>query len=144
MATRVQVALDCADPQRIAEFWAAALGYILRRPPAGFDTWEAFLRAEGVPEEEWNAARSLVDPDDVGPRMFLQRVPEAKAGKNRMHLDLNVSGGPGEPEEVRRTTVAAEVDRLVGLGATKVAEMNEWGGYWVVMRDPEGNEFCVQ
>jgi hypothetical protein len=135
MARRVQVALDCADPQRLAEFWAAALGYVPRRPPAGFDTWEAFLQAEGVvPEEEWNAARSLVDPDDVGPRMFLQRVPEARAGKNRMHLDLNVSGGPGEPEEIR----------LVRLGASKVAVMSEWGGHWVVMRDPEGNEFCVQ
>jgi hypothetical protein len=144
MATQVQVVLDCADPARLAAFWTKALGYQIQDPPAGYATWEEFLRARRVPEEQWNSASSVVDPAGRGPRLYLQRVPEPKAGKNRMHLDLNVSGGPGIPIETRRQRVGAEVGRLVALGAVEVEPVEERGGYHVVMRDPEGNEFCVQ
>jgi hypothetical protein len=144
MATQVQVVLDCADPDRLARFWAEALGYQLQDPPAGYPTWEDFLRDIGVPPEDWNAASALVDPTGRGPRIYLQRVAEPKAGKNRMHLDLNVGGGIDTPPEQRRENVAAAVARLTALGATQVREHTERGEYWVVMQDPEGNEFCVQ
>jgi hypothetical protein len=55
MATRVQVVIDCADPERLARFWAVALGYQEQPPPGGFDSWEDALRAWDVPEEQWNS-----------------------------------------------------------------------------------------
>lgn len=144
MPTSFQVVIDCGDPDRVARFWAAALGYQLQPPPDGYETWEAFLRATGVPESDWNRASAVVDPDGKRPRLFFQRVPEGKVVKNRVHLDLNVSGGPGVPIEERRTRVDAEVERVRALGASVVRPVEEWGEYWVVMQDPEGNEFCVQ
>jgi hypothetical protein len=144
MATKVQIVLDCADPARLAEFWAAALGYHVQPPPEGFPSWEAFLTEIGVPESEWNSASAVVDPVGEGPRIFLQRVPEPRVTKNRMHLDLNVGGGHGTPDEDRAARVDAEVTRLTGLGATDPSEMTQRGERWVVMHDPEGNEFCVQ
>jgi catechol 2,3-dioxygenase-like lactoylglutathione lyase family enzyme len=144
MTTRIQVALDCADPDRVARFWADALGYRMQPPPAGYPSWPEYLEAAGVPPEKWNSASAVVDPEGVGPRLFFQQVPEAKAGKNRMHLDLNVGGGAGTPPQDRIGRVTAEVARLVGLGATRVGEVRHDNEFWVVMQDPEGNEFCVQ
>jgi hypothetical protein len=95
MATGIQVVIDCADPARLAEFWAAALGYTPQPPPSGFGTWPEFLRARGVPESDWNSANAVIDPGQRGPRLFFQRVPEEKTVKNRVHLDLNLGGGPG-------------------------------------------------
>jgi hypothetical protein len=73
-------------------------------------------------------------------------VPEAKVVKNRVHLDLNVSGPPGTPIEDRRQRVDAEVERLIELGATvfKPGALSETNEYWAILQDPEGNEFCVQ
>jgi hypothetical protein len=144
MATGVQVVIDCADPARVGEFWGVALGYKLQDPPAGFATWPDFLKAQGVPESEWNSAYAVVDPDGRGPRLFFQRVPEPKVVKNRVHLDLNVGGGPGTPVDQRRERVDREVERLQRSGATKQKAFAERGEYHVVMQDPEGNEFCVQ
>lgn len=67
-----------------------------------------------------------------------------KPEKNRIHLDVNASGGPQIALEEWKHQVDAEVDRLLELGATKQRAWEEYGGYWVVMQDPEGNEFCVQ
>jgi hypothetical protein len=144
MATSVQVVIDCADPARLAEFWAVALGYRQQDPPAGFASWPAFLAAQGIPESEWNSANAVVDPDGRGPRLFFQRVPEAKVVKNRVHLDLNAGGGLATPLVERKERVNAEVSRLVTAGATRLREVEERGAYHVVMQDPEGNEFCVQ
>jgi len=144
VATGVQVVIDCADPGALAPFWAEALGYKVQDPPDGFATWEDFLRATGVPESDWNSASALVDPEGKGPRFFFQQVPEPKEGKNRVHVDLNVSGGPQAPIDERKQQVHAEVTRLEGLGASRVREVEEWNGYHMVMQDPEGNEFCVQ
>jgi hypothetical protein len=144
MAAPIQVVFDCADPNRLATFWASALGYILQPPPPGHSSWEEFLRARGVPEGEWNARSAVVDPDGSGPRLFFQRVPEPKTAKNRLHVDINAGGGWDTPTEERRRRVDAEVDRLVREGAVAVQEFDELGERWVVMRDPEGNEFCVQ
>ncbi len=145
MATRIQVVFDCADPDRLARFWASALQYRLPDPPEGFNTWDEWLKAEGIPEEEWNSASALEDPDGTGPRIYFQRVPEHKIVKNRVHIDLNVSGGAKVPLEERRKQVDAEAERLVDEGATVFRPGSvERGEYWVVMQDPEGNEFCVQ
>jgi Glyoxalase-like domain len=144
MATGVQVVFDCADPARLSRFWVEALGYKLEDPPEGYASWEDWLREQGIPEERWNDAGAVVDPDGEGPRIYFQRVPEPKTVKNRVHLDLNVTGGPSAaPVEERRTQVDAEAERLAGIGATCQRTVEELGVYWVVMQDPEGNEFCV-
>jgi hypothetical protein len=144
MAVPVQITFDCADPERVGTFWATVLGYKKQDPPEGHDSWESFLTSIGVPKDQWNKAFAIVDPDGKGPRIFFQKVPEPKTVKNRVHLDVNVSGGPAAPIDERRAKVDAAVERLVGLGATKLRPYEENGEYWVVMQDLEGNEFCLQ
>jgi len=141
--TSFQVTFDAADPAALGEFWAIALGYVVPPPPPGHDSWDDWARAEGIPEENWNDARALVDPGGSGPRIFIQRVPEPKVAKNRVHLDLNVGGGPGTPLEERRRRVAARAADLEAAGATVVGPMEVRDEYWMVMQDPEGNEFCL-
>ena len=143
MATPIQVVIDCADPAALSAFWAEALHYILQPPPDGYDSWQAALTDWGVPESDWNSASAIVDPDGAGPRVYFQRVPEAKTVKNRLHLDVGVSDGPRVPIEDRKVQVDAEVARLVELGARRLDAVEELGGYHVVMQDPELNEFCV-
>ncbi|MGL4744693.1 MAG: VOC family protein [Dermatophilaceae bacterium] len=70
-------------------------------------------------------------------------MPETKAGKNRVHIDLLTGGGPSVPIDVQRQRVADEVARLQVLGATFVGDRTDLGVHWAVMRDPEGNEFCA-
>jgi hypothetical protein len=145
MARSIQIVFDTAEPDRQAAFWAAALGYELQPPPAGFESWEAFLREQGVPEEAWNSASAITDPDGLGPRIFFQRVPEGKVAKNRVHLDVNAGGGRDVPLEERKRRVDAEVARLKAIGASDArGAMERDAEYWVRMNDPEGNEFCVQ
>src|SRR5262245_22397489 len=144
MAIGVQVVIDCADPARLGEFWAAALGYKVQDPPEGFGSWQEWLAKMGIPEDEWNSANAVVDPDGKGPRIYFQRVPEPKTVKNRLHLDLNVGGPRGTELAVRKERVAGEVDRLVAVGAIGQSTNEERGEHWVTMRDPEGNEFDVQ
>ena len=99
----------------------------------------------GVPEERWNDASAIIDPDGTGPRIYFQRVPEPKAVKNRLHLDVNAGGPPGTPPADRRARVDEMVERLAASGATLVtASTNEYDEYCVTMLDPEGNEFDVQ
>jgi hypothetical protein len=139
----VQVVIDCADPAKLAEFWAQALGYEVQDPPPEYATWEDFLRARGVPESEWNSASAVVDPDGTGARIYLQRVPQPGAGRNRLHLDLGVGGGSGVPVETRRERIVEEVARLETFGATQQRAVEDRSGFWVIMQDPEGNEFCL-
>jgi catechol 2,3-dioxygenase-like lactoylglutathione lyase family enzyme len=149
MGTTLQITIDCADPSRLVRFWSTALGYRAEPPPAGFPTWNAYYRSIGVAEDELDpdgdGSDRLVDPAGLGPRIWFQVVPEPKTVKNRLHLDLGVSGGRGVPLPTRRARVDAEVDRLVAAGATRVGRVPAEGvdHYGVVMRDPEGNEFCV-
>ncbi len=105
--------LDCADPEGLAAFWGPALGYV-RLGAAGNYVL-------------------LVDQDGARPKLLLQRVPEPKSAKNRMHLDIVT------PD------IEAEAARLVGIGARRVTSepMSEHGSTWLLMVDPEGNEFCV-
>lgn len=144
MAIAVQVTFDCADPDQLATFWAEALGYKLQDPPPGFDSWEAFLEANAVPKDLWNSKSAIVDPDGAGPRIFFQQVPEPKQSKNRVHLDVNAGGPPGTTAEERRSKVDAAVERLTALGAKKLQDREEMNERYVVMQDPEGNEFCLQ
>ncbi len=144
MATSIQVTIDCADPDRLATFWATALRYKKQDPPEGYGTWQDFLADQGVPEEQWNSASAIVDPDGKGARIYFQQVPERKSVKNRVHLDLNVSAGRSAPLQERIRQVDAEAERLLVAGASRLRSFEEHDEYWVVMQDPEGNEFCLQ
>lgn len=146
MSARFQLAVDAADPDRLARFWALALGYRLEEPPAPYERWSDYWRSVGVPEDELgDGYDSLVDPAGHGPRIWFQKVSEAKAGKNRLHLDITVGGGRGVPLEERRERIDAEAARLVEAGATLVRAHSQEGldHYFVAMLDPEGNEFDV-
>jgi len=147
MTTRMQITIDCSAPTELAAFWATALHYDLAPPPPGFASWHGWYRSVGVPEEELagqpDAPDRLVDPAGVGPRFWFQRVPEPKTVKNRLHIDLDVSGGRAEPLPQRRATVEAEVARLCAAGAEVVRSVDDAVSHFVVMHDPEGNEFCV-
>ena len=146
MTVRFQLVIDCADPEPLAHFWAAALGYELEPAPHGFTSWDAYWRDVGVPEDELGTgADRIVDPDGQGPRIWFQVVPERKAAKNRLHIDIGVSGGRALPLETRRQRVDAEAARLVDLGAVlvRVLETEGLDHYAVAMNDPEGNEFDV-
>jgi glyoxalase superfamily protein len=144
MTIPVQITFDCADPDRLAHFWADLLGYQLDPPPPGYDSWEDWLREQGIPESDWNMASAVSDPEGRGPRLFFQRVPEQKQVKNRVHLDVNVGGPRGTPPDERLAIVDAAVERAIGLGATKVRLVEERGERHYVMQDIEGNELCLQ
>ena len=113
MTAELGLVLDCADPETLAEFWAPALGYVNLGTAGAY----VALFPDGAP----------------GPKLLLQRVDEPKVGKNRMHVDIKV------------VDVQAEADRLTALGATRVSEApcREHDSTWLVMADPEGNEFCI-
>jgi len=149
MTATFQITIDCNDPQTLTRFWAFALGYVLEPPPGGFDSWNAYLRSIGVPEEELDdaadAADSIVDPGGVGPRIWFQLVPERKAGKNRLHLDLEAGGGRSVPLPTRTERVHARGEELVAAGATRLRLLSTPGlaHYGEVFADPEGNEFCI-
>ncbi|MFE0358792.1 VOC family protein [Streptomyces nigra] len=124
MARLHDIVFDCARPAATARFWSAALdGYAI----APYDDAElARLRSLGITSTE-DDPTVLVESPDGGPRLWFQLVPEAKAGKNRVHLDLLAV----DPE--------AEIQRLTGLGATVQARHADN----IVLADPEGNEFCL-
>jgi Glyoxalase-like domain len=146
MPARFQLVIDCADPDRLARFWAAALGYEIAPPPAGFAAWNDFYRELGVPEEDLvDGADRISDPEGHGPSIWFHVVPDTKAVKNRLHLDINASRDWTLPLETRRQRVDAEASRLADLGATITVVLHEEGldHYAVGMKDPEGNEFDI-
>jgi hypothetical protein len=144
MSREVQVTFDCADPAAQATFWAEVLGYTFQPPPPGFDSWDAALDAWGVPADQRNSRSALLDPEGAGPRVFFQRVPEGKTAKNRVHLDVRAA--PGLEGDARMVAIETECERLVGLGATRLRRFEpgeEMSAGFIVMQDPEGNEFCL-
>ena len=146
MAVRFQLVIDCRDPEPLARFWAAALGYEFEPPPEGFATWDDYWRDVGVGEEDLGIGQDrITDPNGSGPHIWFQVVPELKAAKNRLHLDISVSGGRAVPIETRRLRVDAEAERLAGLGASHVRVLSEEGldHYAIAMQDTEGNEFDI-
>ncbi|QJT04489.1 VOC family protein [Streptomyces asoensis] len=136
-----QVTFDCAEPERVARFWCEVLGYVVPAPPEGFATWDDFDRS--LPPERQGASFACGDPSGVGPRLYFQRVPEGKVVKNRVHLDVRV--GTGLVGEQRLATLEAECTRLVALGATRVHVLlaDDHNESCILMRDIEGNEFCL-
>lgn len=152
MSVEIQVTFDAHDPQALSLFWRDALGYLHPAPPGvelgegqdALEAWDEFLDRMNVPAEERNSRSALEDPDGRGPRIFFQQVPEGKTAKNRVHLDVRAA--PGLKGEQRLAALEAECERLVALGATRVrrfeAEPYVSDGF-IVMRDPEGNEFCL-
>ncbi|MDQ3739180.1 MAG: VOC family protein [Actinomycetota bacterium] len=121
MTSRIAVlAIDARDPAHVAQFWAAVLG------------WDAWPDPDG-------AGVTLAPPGSTdqsgatGPSIDVFAVPDGKTVKNRLHLDLRADG----------TTQAEEVERLLGLGATRADVGQHPDASWVVLADPEGNEFCV-
>jgi Glyoxalase-like domain len=142
MYTKIQVVFDAAAPTRLAEFWALALDYAVEPPPQGFGTWEDFGRSIGMPEEQFGDQAAVIDPADEGPRLYFQRVPEGKTVKNRVHLDVRVAGREVRGEE-RKRLVSEKVEQLVQAGASPAWETDDIRGSAIVLRDPEGNEFCV-
>jgi predicted enzyme related to lactoylglutathione lyase len=111
----IEIVVDCQDPKRVAEFWAEVLGWPLTEAERGF----YWLSSTG---------------DYTSPKPMLVFVPvdEQKAGKNRVHIDVCPSG----------CDQAEELERLLGLGARKV-DVGQGDAPWVVLADPEGNEFCL-
>jgi hypothetical protein len=143
MGPTLQIVFDANDVPRLVAFWEQALeGYQVQPPPPGFATWEDFARDHGIPEDQWDGWGALIDPEGARPRIFFQRVPEGKTAKNRVHLDVNVGGDLKGDERTQR--VKEEADRIEALGATRQREATERGEFWIVMQDPEGNEFCLQ
>lgn len=140
--TKIQVVFDAAEPEKLGAFWALALGYVTDSIPPQFASLEEFLRAMGVPEEKFGDQWALVDPAGEGPRLFFQRVPEGKVAKNRVHLDVRVAG-PEVTGDSRDQLIEAHVARLVKAGASVAGRQDEPLGRSRVLRDPEGNEFCV-
>lgn len=118
-----ELAIDCADPYRLAEFWCAVLGYEVQ------DEEEDGVVTIGSPVVPEGRSR----PGPVPPTLTFARVPEGKTIKNRLHLDLNPTD----------TDQEAEVRRVLDLGA-RPADVGQTGDEsWVTLADPEGNEFCI-
>jgi hypothetical protein len=139
MARVVQVTIDAKDPHRLAKWWADVLGYEVED---GHDFIQALLE-EGVITEvdvvrvdgrlAFANVSAASDPEEQGPRLHFQRESETNAGKNRVHLDV-----PVDPDQLD-----AEVERLQALGAELVMFKTRNEERWANMRDPEGNEFCL-
>jgi Glyoxalase-like domain len=139
MTRAVQVTFDAADPHELARWWAGLLGYQIED---AHDLVTRLLAVGSVSETDvvqiegrlfLAGAVAATDPEGGGPRFFFQRVPEPKVAKNRVHLDVAVA--PGELDD--------EVKRLCAAGAT-LAGYNTYPGHRAaVLRDPEGNEFCL-
>ena len=144
-----QLTIDCNDPTRLVRFWAPLLGYEVQPPPDGFATWNDWYRSVGVPDDELDTTGDgsdrIFDPSGRGPKIWFQLVPERKTIKNRLHLDLFVSGGRSESLEQRRPIVDAKVAEVVALGARVVRMTDDAASdsYAALVHDPEGNEFCI-
>jgi hypothetical protein len=146
MAVPYQLVIDCTSPEPLAHFWAEALHYVIEPAPPGFDSWDDFYRSIGLPEDDLGIGDDrIADPNGEGPSIWFQIVPEKKSIKNRIHIDVDASGGRDTPLELRRQRVEAEAERLVSLGATRLHAIDEEGldHYAVAMADPEGNEFDI-
>lgn len=141
-----QPTIDANDPPKLAHFWAQALGYQPTPPDEPDTTWHRLYR--GRLGEEASFDDRIFDPAGLQPPIWFQQVPEFKAGKNRVHLDLYPTGRDNTlPMERRMEIVEAKVAELIQLGATVERREREDDPedpvYFVVMHDPEGNEFCV-
>ena len=152
MSRDFQVTFDAADPIALSRFWAEVLHYVLQPPPGRevgpdedpIEAWMEVLEAAGVPEDQRDAASAIIDPEGSRPRVFFQKVPEPKTAKNRVHLDVRAA--PGLEGDERMAVLESECDRVVALGGTRVQRFEPappMSAGFIVMQDPEGNEFCL-
>ena len=139
MSPNIQLAISASDPHALADFWAAALGLVVhvdeqfvkmmieqgQASEADTTTHNGFLT--------WADGAAATDPEGRLPRMYFQRSDDEKLGHNRLHLDVQVGADQRD----------AEVERLIGLGASRLWEGSQGPHQWVTLGDPEGNEFCV-
>ena len=123
----IQITIDASDPDRLAEFWAEALDY----------------EVQSLGDDSSGNYQGIVDPSGKRPGMVFQRVPEPKTVKNRVHLDLPHNADKTLPFDERRDQLSPIVERLVEAGASRQGEGSGGNEFWIVMADPEGNEFCV-
>lgn len=93
MARKLQIIFDCHDPRGLSEFYTKALHYKLQDPPSGYESWQQALKDWGIPEDDWDSASAIVDPEGIGPRIYFQRMDTPKLAKNRVHIDMNTSEG---------------------------------------------------
>jgi hypothetical protein len=142
----LQLTINAADPARLAHFWARALGYQSAPPTAPDTPWNAHYRARRGPANAFE--NRIFDPAGLRPPIYFQHAPEVNAGKNGLHLDLYPTGRDEALPFTRRVElVEAKISELVELDAT-IQHRHQQDDphdpyYWVVMRDPEGNEFCM-
>ena len=141
-----QLTVDANDPARLARFWRQALEYEPVPPTEPGTSWWRHYRERLGDQPAFE--NRLFDPTGRSPAIWFQPVPETKAGKNRLHLDLYPTGRDDAlTQEQRVATVDARVAELVALGASieRIYRDDEpdYPDYYVVMHDPEGNEFCV-
>ena len=136
MATPFQITVDCVDADVMCRFWSVALGYVEEPPPAGYLSWEDFLRANDITIPPPGSIGAIVDPDGTGPRVLFIRVPEQKCVKNRLALR------PARRQE-RRGQRGQDHRAHAKPAPRTVRRVEENGQWWMVMGDPEGNEFCV-
>jgi len=152
MTLDFQVTFDARDPLALSQFWSAVLGYVHPPPPGvtlapdadPIAAWHEFLERSGVPEDQRNSSSALVDPTGKRPRIFFQQVPEGKTAKNRVHLDVRAA--PHLRGDERMEMLEAECGRLECLGAKRVRRVEPEPPQslgFIVMEDPEGNEFCL-
>ncbi|MCR2827280.1 VOC family protein [Microbacterium sp. zg.Y909] len=141
MATLGNITFYADDPRALSHFWAGVFGYPLLE-------WEDPMRRQlldaGLTEEDLSTRALAEDPAGVGPRLFFHHADGPKRGRNRIHLDVQAVAD-GRPT---REQLDAEKDRLVALGAEVVRLVDRNWGPWpelyYQLRDPEGNEFCLQ
>jgi hypothetical protein len=137
VAKRFGVTIDCDRPVVLARFWCDLLGYVEEPAPAGYSSWQEHDTANGITAAEAESGCTILDPDGRGPRLYFQQVPESKQGKNRVHLDISVS------TRNQWADVLAEVERAVKGGAAVISESENPDDRFIVLSDPEGNEFCL-
>jgi catechol 2,3-dioxygenase-like lactoylglutathione lyase family enzyme len=141
-ATLGNITFYADDPRALARFWSDVLGYPYREFDGELATQ---LKASGLTDDDLASRGLAEDPAGAGPRLFFHHADGPKHGRNRIHLDITAPGGGGGD---RRDALMAERDRLVALGASVVRLVDQQWGPWpelyVQMRDPEGNEFCLQ
>ncbi|MGW9496748.1 VOC family protein [Streptomyces prasinus] len=136
---KFQATFDRAERERVARFRCEVLGHVVPPPPEGFATWDEYDGSR--PPGRRDAAFACTDPSGAGPRLFFQRVPEGKTGKNRLPLDVRV--GTGLVRKERLAALEAECARLLALGALRVLPADDHDESCLVMRDVEGNESCL-
>jgi phosphoglycolate phosphatase-like HAD superfamily hydrolase len=143
MTARIaNISIHAENPTALARFWAAVMGY---PEPTGWPADEiAELREAGLSDDDIIARAEAWDGDPTHQRFYFSRYNRERRQRNRMHLDIT----PFDDRRATREEVEAERDRLIALGATLEKELlGFWGPYEefaIMMRDPEGNEFCLQ